>query len=112
MTRLLGTTILAGLCAVASGCAMCCAPYDCDYPTVAGTWVRTNPSGGRVGSAFDPAGIQAIPDEMQSNQRAPEPSPAPGTAEPPMTLPPPARQPATRSVIPRRMGESYLPTQP
>jgi hypothetical protein len=41
---------------VGSGCAMCCAPYDDYYPAVGGRWVRDNPTEGRVGSAFAPAG--------------------------------------------------------
>src|SRR5262245_32976968 len=85
--------------AVTSGCALCCAPFDCDYPYIGGAWVRTNPSSGRVGSAFDEAGgpaqvVQAS--GAQPLQRQLE------------TLPPPA-SPPVRSVIPRNMGEGYLP---
>src|SRR6185295_17138295 len=56
MRRLLAMSSLLGLALLVSGCAMCCAPYDCDYPYVGGRWVRNNPSSGRVGSIFDEAG--------------------------------------------------------
>lgn len=82
-----------------SGCAICCAPYDCDYPYVGGRWVRHNPSTGRVGSAFDEAGgpIDAVP----SGATTGEPTPAQPTELPP-----------GRSVIPRNLGDGYLPTSP
>jgi hypothetical protein len=72
-----------------SGCAMCCAPYDCDYPYVGGRWVRHNPSSGRVGSEFDEAGG---PVEALSTA---------GAAAPPQS-----------QTLPRNLGENYLPTMP
>jgi hypothetical protein len=79
-----------------SGCALCCAPFDYDYPYVGGAWVRLNPSSGRVGSAFDNAGAPAEAAPVAAS----EPTPA-------QSGPLPA--PAPRSVIPRNMGEGYLP---
>jgi hypothetical protein len=78
----------------ASGCAICCAPYDYHYPTVGGRWVRDNPTHGRVGSAFEPAGHRV--DELAA--AAEEPTPAEG-------------EPATGASRVRRDGASYLPTE-
>ena len=63
---LLAASLLAGL----SGCTMCCAPFDYDFGYQGGAWVRDNPSSGRVGSVFEPAGYKAIAD------RPSEPTPA------------------------------------
>jgi|SRR5689334_8294894 hypothetical protein len=106
MRRLLILACLS-LPALTSGCALCCAPHDCDYPYVGGKWVRLNPSSGRVGSAFDEAGAPA----------GTVPPPTAGEALPPtggVLSPPPAgqpvgpMQPGARSVIPRNLGENYL----
>lgn len=78
----------------ASGCAMCCAPYDDNYPAIGGRWVRDNPAHGRVGSAFDPAGHRVEGDVLAN-----EPTPAQ-----PM-------QPGVRSLRPARDGASYLPAE-
>jgi hypothetical protein len=40
----------------ASGCAMCCSPYDYAYGHQGGILQRTDLCHGRVGSAFAPAG--------------------------------------------------------
>ena len=66
---LLAAALLTGL----SGCAMCCAPYDYDYGYTGGAWVRDNPSCGRVGSAFDPAGYKALEDDAPTTG---QPTPA------------------------------------
>jgi hypothetical protein len=103
MSRLLALSLVAGLVALASGCAMCCAPFDCDYPSVPGRWVRHNPSSGRVGSAFDEAGgpAEVAMAAASSESAPPEELPAPRS---------PSRvAPGTRSVVPRNMGETYLP---
>jgi hypothetical protein len=42
--------------AAASGCSICCTPWDYAYPAYGGKWERTDRFRGRVGSAFDPAG--------------------------------------------------------
>ena len=99
MRRLLLLAAIA-LPVVSSGCTLCCAPFDCDYPYVGGRWVRTNPSSGRVGSAFDEAGapVESLPADGQQVQALP-----PGQGQPTPAGPP------ARSVIPRNMGESYLP---
>src|SRR5262245_8706401 len=115
MSRMLALSLLGGLVAMSSGCAMCCAPYDCDYPSVAGRWVRHNPSSGRVRSAFDEAGGPADvmtasaeevgPTPAQPTRTAPSyPTPSVTPAQPPQRL-----APGTRSVIPRTMGQDYLP---
>lgn len=41
--------------ASATGCAMCCSPYDDAYSAYGGKWKRTDMYNGRVGSAFHPA---------------------------------------------------------
>ena len=93
---------------------------DYNYPGTAGSWVRTNPASGRVGSLFDPAGMQVASvagDDARQRIQSPDNRPLP-TAEAPVqesdraapslgSPPPPSR-----SVIPRRMGETYLQMQP
>lgn len=49
-------TLLATSVALSTGCTMCCPPYLEDYATVGGKWARTNPTDGRVGSAFSDSG--------------------------------------------------------
>ena len=90
---------------LAGGCAICCAPFDCDYTYVGGRWVRLNPSSGRVGSAFDNAGAPA---EGVPVAAAAEPTPAQPSQPETVPQPQPAG-PTARSVIPRNLGESYLP---
>jgi hypothetical protein len=139
MTRLLGFSVLAIVAGLSSGCATCCAPFDYHYLAQSGRWVRYNPTTGRVGSMFDNAGgpADAVPvsGEIVTTQDAPTPAqpqtmpPQPQTTpaqpqamptQPRMTpgyqsspLPAPSRvspsAPQTRSVIPRNMGETYLP---
>jgi hypothetical protein len=82
----------------AGGCAMCCAPYDCDYPYVGGRWVRHNPSSGRVGSLFDEAGAPSDAGLVTTTE---------STTAQPSNVPPPGQ-----SVIPRNLGERYLPNGP
>ena len=101
MRRLLALSSLLGLALLSSGCAMCCAPFDCDYPYVGGSWVRTNPSSGRVASVFDEAGAKVDETAVATGQ----PTPAQPTVQPPIPRP----APTTRSVIPRNLGEGYLP---
>lgn len=40
-----------------AGCNLCCPPYLDDYATVGGKWSRSNPTEGRVGSAFSDPGV-------------------------------------------------------
>jgi len=94
MRRVLALSLLVGLALLTSGCAMCCAPYDYDYPYIGGRWVRNNPSSGRVASVFDESGARVDAAPASTNQPTP--------AQPPAV-------PGTRSVIPRNMGDSYLP---
>lgn len=99
MSRLLRLPALLSLLLLSSGCAMCCAPYDFDYPFAGGRWVRHNPTSGRVGSAFDEAGgpVDVVVPAGATIEQLPTPAP---------TQPPPA---PGRSVIPRTLGENYLP---
>jgi hypothetical protein len=96
--RLLATLSVLGLLAMTSGCAMCCAPFDNNYPCLAGRWNRTNPTTGRVGSAFEQVGM---PTESPS-PNADEPTPAPANPG----------DPDSRAAIPRNLDESYLQTIP
>ena len=97
MARLAAGWFLLCLIAMSSGCAMCCAPFDCHYLYQGGAWVRHNPTSGRVGSAFDEAGGPNPEAALLT-----EPTPAAAEPEP---VPVPT---GTRSVMPRR-GASYLP---
>jgi len=100
MARLAGLLLLF-VASLSSGCAMCCAPFDCDYPYQGGAWVRHNPSSGRVGSAFDEAGGPNTGAEVLQQE------PTPATAEPGTeAIPVPT---GTRSVMPPRRGQGYLP---
>lgn len=83
---------------------MCCAPYDDAYPYLGGAWIRTNPSSGRVGSAFAEAGQPA--DYLEDRSQPPEPTPA---IPPPRQSAPPQGAPAPiRRIAPRHLGETYL----
>ena len=93
--------LVLGLTSLASGCATCCAPYDCHYLYQGGAWVRHNPTSGRVGSAFDEAGGPAAGGEMLQE----EPTPA-RTGPEPEPIPT-----GTRSVLPQRRGQAYLPAE-
>ena len=123
MSRLLALSVIASLMGLSSGCAMCCAPFDYNYMVIGGRWTRFNPSSGRVGSAFDEAGG---PSDVAMASATGEPTPAqPAPAQPAPAQPAPAQpsyrsqtmaprqptrmMPGTRSVIPRDMGNTYLP---
>ena len=99
MARLAAGLLLLTVASLSSGCAMCCSPFDCDYPYQGGAWVRHNPSSGRVGSALDEAGGPNTGAEVLQQ----EPTPADAAAEP---IPVPT---GTRSVMPPRRGQGYLP---
>src|SRR5262249_31774063 len=133
MTRLIGISVLAIVAGLSSGCATCCAPFDYHYLAQTGRWARYNPTSGRVGSMFDNAGGPAdtvpVSGEIVTTTEG-EPTPAQQQAVPsqPQTMPSQPRMtpgyqsnplpapsrvspsaPQTRSVIPRNMGETYLP---
>jgi hypothetical protein len=99
MRRLFGLSLATMLLTCAGGCAMCCSPYDCHYLYKGGAWMRHNPESGRVGSVFDEAGAPVA----LATPPAFEPTPAPPGMD--QTTP----VPGTRSVIPRELGNSYLP---
>ena len=66
------TTILV----FASGCSMCCGPFDNDYPTFGGKHVRANRSYGRVGSVLsDPVSSLNGPSADSNLTPPPEPNP-------------------------------------
>jgi hypothetical protein len=114
MSRLLGLTLVVGMAGFFGGCAMCCAPFDCDYPSVPGRWTRHNPASGRVGSAFDEAGgpadvVVATAAEEVPPAQSVTPMPPPGPMRSPSDLAPGTRSVVPRSVVPRTMGETYLP---
>jgi hypothetical protein len=97
MARLAAAFLLLFIASLMSGCATCCAPYDCFYLYQGGAWVRHNPTSGRVGSVFDEAGGPNTGGEIQYEQPTP--------AEPEQ-IPLPT---GTRSVMPQSRGQSYLP---
>lgn len=97
MARFAAGLLLLVVASLTSGCATCCAPFDCHYLYQGGAWVRHNPTSGRVGSAFDEAGGPNTGEVIQE-----EPTPAQAEPEP---IPVPT---GTRSIMPRR-GASYLP---
>ena len=71
--------VLAGL----TGCAMCDNSQDCTYPAFGGKWQRDNPVSGRVGSLFDPAGVE-VTDQVTLSEAEPtlaEPETAETTEE-------------------------------
>lgn len=120
MLRLIGLSLLLGVAGLSSGCAMCCAPNDCDYLATTGRWVRHNPTSGRVGSMFDEAGgpadvitTSATEPTPASAEPLPAPVPSPQSRMVPGNTGPysaPGRMNTTpRSVVPRNMGETYLP---
>jgi hypothetical protein len=100
--RLAGCLFAATLLAASTGCSMCCAPHDCDFGYTGGAWVRDNPSWGRVGSVFEPAGYKAIADKP--TEEVPTPAARPSTDdEAPMPEP---------MDTPEAMPESTEPTPP
>ncbi len=121
---MLAASLLLGL----SGCAMCCAPYDCDFGYTGGAWIRDNPSWGRVGSAFEPAGYKAV-DDGQVTESPTEPTPAQDqpmddpqpmppadgpnpeleSPLPPQTMPPETMPPNVTSAPRLRPIRNYLP---
>ena len=85
MIRPLAMLLLVVPVLLASGCALCCAPYDCHYPYCGGSWVRDNPTHGRVGSVFEPAGSPVDPAAHLASEETPTPA-GPTTAEPPQGI--------------------------
>ncbi len=126
MSRLWALSLITLLVGMSSGCAMCCAPFDYDYLVTGGRWTRFNPSSGRVGSAFDEAGgpSDVVPVSATEPTPAQSTQPAPAQSMPTPTAPsqpsyrnqtmmprqPMRMAPGTRSVIPRDMGNTYLPS--
>lgn len=108
---LLAATLLAGL----SGCTICCAPYDCDFGYRGGAWIRDNPSSGRVGSVFEPAGYKAIADRSSTDPTPAAEAPAIENLDPEETppdnmspLPMPRTSPNMISTPRMRPVQNYL----
>ncbi len=97
-----------------SGCAMCDNVEDWTYAAFGGKWQRDNPTSGRVGSVFDPAGMQVAeggtPTKAEPELAEPEaseetaepllaePEETPEAAEPQME---PAEEPADEKAVPK-----------
>ena len=47
-----GVILLLSICVNATGCAICCSPFNADYLTLGGKHERLDPTHGRVGSAL------------------------------------------------------------
>lgn len=116
--QIFGSLLAAALVVGASGCSMCCAPFDYDYPYTGGAWKRDNPTSGRVGSVFDPAGYKAVPDQDQprdgdpaeGNQGGIDAPPAVNNLEPeeqPAPMPPARNQSISTPRL--RPVRNYLP---
>jgi hypothetical protein len=99
---------------------MCCAPYDYDFGYTGGAWVRDNPSHGRVGSVFEPAGYKALPEDPAEEVPTPAGRPATEDTMPmtdpmspeatPETAPAPNNLPSNMISAPRlRRLQPYLP---
>ncbi len=76
---LLMLALVAGAC---SGCAICNSKGDDDYSFFGGSWERTDPCRGRVGSAFYPAGVQVRATEQEMYGTPQEPTPTEEPARP------------------------------
>ena len=105
MARQFALSLLAFSLLFASGCTVCCAPFDDHYLYSGGRWTRTNPNSGRVGSAFDPAGSRIEYDAVTTA--------SPSTNEPTPAHPP--SQDNTQSILPDAVPtpgvapDNYLP---
>ena len=78
--------------AMASGCTMCCDRWYHTYSGYGGTWQRTDPEHGRVGSAFTDAGVHVEPGEESDAEPAAPDRPGPRPAPPPPSdAPPPGK---------------------
>lgn len=87
-----------------SGCAMCDNVEDGTYAAFGGKWQRDNLASGRVGSVFDPAGMQVVD------------AGTPTEAEPELAEPPEAEEETTESLLtePDQTPEAadLLPAEP
>ncbi len=90
--------LLALLLSTASGCMMCCNPMYDAYPAYGGAMERTDRFHGRVGSAFEPAGMSVVPppaEPVEAIEEVPaEAEPEPAEDEPMPDEPTPRIQPA------------------
>jgi hypothetical protein len=77
MRQVFGLGLVSVAALLASGCAMCCNPYDEAYGYTGGRWPRTDLCHGRVGSAFAPAGSveTIVSEEVSSEHELHEPPP-------------------------------------
>ncbi len=63
--------IAAAVCSM-MGCAMCCGPYDYDYPNFGGKHERMDRTWGRVGSIFSDPMANPAGESADSNLKDPE----------------------------------------
>jgi hypothetical protein len=61
MTKYVTACLGAGLLLFVSGCAICASPYDGHFAAYGGSWMRDDPSDGRVASLIHPAGPTVVP---------------------------------------------------
>ena len=83
----------------ASGCSICCTPFDDAYPAYGGKWERTNRFSGRVGSAFDPAG-GPVGETMSADELITEGGTYEEIETPTPAVPTPADAPPEEPVMP------------
>ena len=113
MPRSLGLLAIVATLCLASGCSMCCHPYDGAYLYQGGSWQRNDPVYGRVGSAFTPEVGSPVAVSVPVEQATPAPTPAPRpnrtTTQPPATRPVPMTRPIHAPMQPT-LGERFLPS--
>ncbi len=100
-----------------TGCAMCCSPFDCEYPHYGGAWERVDRCYGRVGSAFTPeVGVKVGEGGATPYYSPQQPTPAarPMTEDLPEPMPTPEMAPAEPMPLQPAPGELMPPqnTQP
>src|SRR5438270_5736322 len=105
MSRVFALSLLTSLLGLSSGCAICCAPFDYDYPVMSGRWTRNNPSSGRVGSAFDeagsPTGVEQTSATETSQPTPRESPPTPSRVMPQQSAPQPLQPTPSQPQVPQ-----------
>lgn len=71
MVRKLFALAVLGLVSSSLGCAMCCSTDDPNYGAYGGRWQRHDMSHGRVGSAFNDAGFDALAEGEEESAEEP-----------------------------------------
>jgi hypothetical protein len=102
MRRLLSTSLLCLAVGLSTGCAMCSNEHDYDYGFYGGSWQRSAPCEGRVGSAFYPAGGPVMPAPVEESILTPQnPTPTEETPPPGMEAAPGSEELPPQRRIPR-----------